>query len=96
MAIFSKASVYQPHDSCLNLMLSKTIFKFLYMRVTSEGRETAIFDKLVSSIGHLLSGNLQQRAKQTDFLPSYDVKLVVFKKLWGLFDCCHALGMNIY
>ena len=40
--------------------------------------------------------DVQQRAKQTDFLPSYDVKLVVFKRMWGLLNCCHALGMNIY
>ena len=39
---------------------------------------------------------LQQRAKQTDFLPSYDVKLVVFKRMWWILNCCHALGMNIY
>ena len=36
---------------------------------------------------------IQQRAKQTDFLPSYDVKLVVFKRMWRLLNCCHALGM---
>ena len=39
---------------------------------------------------------VQQRAKQTDFLPSYDVKLVVFKRMWGLLNCCHALGMYKY
>ena len=39
---------------------------------------------------------VQKRAKQTDFLPSYDIKLVVFKTIWGLLNCYHALGMNIY
>ena len=44
--------------------------------------------------GGLLSFKiLQQRAKQTDFLPSYDVKLVVFKRMWGLLNCCHAHGL---
>ena len=36
--------------------------------------------------------DLQQRAKQTDFLPLYDIKLVVFKRVLGLLKCCHALG----
>ena len=41
-------------------------------------------------------GQVQQRAKQTDSLPSYDVKLVDFKRMWWLLNCCHALGMCKY
>ena len=39
---------------------------------------------------------IQKRAKQTEFLPSYDVKLEVFKRMWGLLNCFHALGKNAY
>ena len=30
-------------------------------------------------VQYLIQNNVQQRAKQTDFLPLYDIKLVVFK-----------------
>ena len=52
-----------------------------------EDKRAVIENNLLTGRQHLDSvnvqaeeGNVQQRAKQTDFLPPYDVKLVVFKE----------------
>ena len=41
---------------------------------------------------YIVRFQIQQRAKQTDFFPPYDVILVLFKRVWDLLMCCHALG----
>ena len=77
-----------------SLRMMRLFWAFKHPPVTEEILDQNIIRKDAPVMEEKLY--LQQRAKQTDFLPSYDVKLVVFKRMWGLLNCCHALGMYKY